>query len=118
MRCPLMKTQPIGPFGGGLLVIVPMPLGLTPEGADHRLASKPLENAMATTYRAAYYIGKGNSAGVVLTPPEMADQSDDTLRAEAFAEAMRAGLIGPDAEAGQVSEAHFFDGLHVGNWTD
>ncbi len=69
----------------------------------------------STTYRAAY-LARG--AGVVLTRPEHAGLSDAELRAAALAEAMRAGLIGDDAEANQLTAEQFADALVVGDWTE
>lgn len=74
-------------------------------------ASQPF----ATTYRAAY-INRG--AGTVLTTPEQSGLADAELRAAAHAEAMRAGLIGADAEANQLSEDEFAAALVVGEWTE
>ena len=65
-----------------------------------------------STYRAAYF------SNIVLTSEDQAGLSDAELRTEALAEAKRAGLIGSDAEANQVSEEEFADGLLVGNWTE
>lgn len=68
-----------------------------------------------TTYRAAY-LNLPQSAGVVLTLPEHANLDDGALKAEALAEAHRAGLVGHQADAGQISEATFFSLLCIGDW--
>lgn len=60
---------------------------------------------MARTYRAAYWTD-GRGAEVVLTLPAHADLPDDELRAEAQAEAERAGL---DLSYGRIE---------VGEWHD
>jgi hypothetical protein len=75
---------------------------------------------MSTTYRAAYYLNatSANASGLVLTLPEHASMTDDALKAEAADEARRAGLIGTDRDAGQVSETEFSDCLHIGDWTE
>ena len=72
-------------------------------------------DALEGTYRAAYFAAP-QSAGVVLTAPKHADRSDAELRAEAEAEAERAGLIGTDAH--QVTPEQFAAGLHVGQWKE
>lgn len=68
-----------------------------------------------TTYRAAYFAAP-KSVGVALTAPGHANLSDADLRAEAMAEAERAGLIGPDAH--QVTLEEFAAGLRVGLWKE
>ena len=71
--------------------------------------------SQSTTYRAAY-VNRG--AGIVLTTPEQAGMSDAELRAAALAEAMRAGLIGDDAEANQLTAEQFAEALAIGDWTE
>lgn len=74
---------------------------------------------MSTTYRAAYYYTpEMNSAGINLTLPEHAHFDDEALTAEALAEAKSLGLIGLDADANQITEEEFFEGLHIGDWTE
>jgi hypothetical protein len=70
-----------------------------------------------TTYKAAFYLPPtGNGSGVVLTGPEHEHLTDDELRAEAHAEALRLGLIGADPDL-QVDDGTFRDRLQVGPWT-
>ena len=74
---------------------------------------------MSTTYRAAYFVpAAGNSAGIVLTSEDQAGMTDAELRAAAHATAVDSGLIGGDAEANQVTEEQFADGLRIGNVTE
>lgn len=72
---------------------------------------------MTTTFRAAYYLAL-QSTGIRLTSEDQAGLSDEALRAEAHAEALRTGLIGPDADANQITEEEFFDGLRIGEWKE
>lgn len=74
---------------------------------------------MSTTYRAAYFApATGNGVGIVLTSEDQAGMTDAELRAAAHATAVDSGLIGDDAEANQVTEDQFADGLHIGMWTE
>lgn len=71
---------------------------------------------MSTTFRAAYYVQNYQSTGILLTSEEHAGLSDEDIRAEAKAEALRAGVIGTDAYADQVTEEDFDAGLVVGDY--
>lgn len=66
-------------------------------------------------YRSAY-LSFPDGAEIVLTSPEQSHYSDDALRAEALAEAERAGLIGP--EWPQVSLDDFHRYLVIGLWRE
>ena len=71
-----------------------------------------------TTYRAAY-LNFPQSAGVVLTQPEHAGLDDAALRAEALAEAHRAGMIAAEPDdAGRITEEQFADLLQIGDWKE
>ena len=69
---------------------------------------------MTTTYRACYYLTADLQGETVLTGPEHAHLSDDALRAEAAAEAERAGIIG---DAPGITTGELRDGLRIGDWT-
>ena len=71
-----------------------------------------------TTYRAAYWIAPNGQSDIRLTRPEHQRLDDEAMRAEARAEAIRTGLIGDDADANQITEAQFFDGLRIGQYTE
>lgn len=74
---------------------------------------------MSKTYRAAYfYEVESNGVGLVLTGEEHASLSDEALIEEAVAEAHRAGLIGADEEANQVTEQRLRSCLVIGDWTE
>ena len=60
---------------------------------------------MTTSYRAAYLLSSDKQAELVLTAPEHAEMSDDELRAEALAEAERAGVNIGDGT------------IEIGTWT-
>jgi len=71
-----------------------------------------------TTYRAAY-LAYPQSAGVVLTGPEHAGLSDDALRAEALAEALRADIVcDHEGDDSRTSRAEFDRLLCIGEWCD
>ena len=71
-----------------------------------------------TTYRAAYWVAADSQSDIRLTGEQHANLTDEALRTEARAEAVRSGLIGSDADANQITEEQFSDGLRIGQYKE